>query len=114
MGASAMASGRKPSMLRMITRRIAGRAVSVGEGTVVVVNVSVGAGVIVDVELETGDNEGTGVGVRVRVDNWHAIRSARSVAYIVKIRVVFIVNDCNTTCTSASLPLDSSYNLLIM
>ena len=94
-------------MLRMITRRTAGRAVSVGTGVIVGVNVSVGAEMIVDVELETGDNVNIGVGVKVRVDNWHAISTARSVAYIVKVRVVFIVSDCNTTCALVGQPRES-------
>lgn len=100
-------------MLRIITRRTAGRAVSVGETVTVGVNVSVGAEVCVavDVGLKTGDNVNIGAGVKDRVDNWHAISIARSVAYIVKIRVVFIVNDCNTTCALVDQPLESFYEL---
>ena len=98
MGARVIRSGRKPSMLMMITLFMAGRGVSVGNGVIVGINVSVGARVCVavDVELSIGANVTIGVGVKVRVDSWHAISTARSVAYIVKIRVVFIINDCNT------------------
>jgi hypothetical protein len=69
MGARAMASGRKPSMLRMITRRTAGRAVSVGEAVTVGVNVSVGAEGIVEEGLRKGDKVNIGAGVKVSVDN---------------------------------------------
>ena len=85
MGAREMRSGRKPSMLRMMARRIAGRAVCVGDRVLVDVGViaNVGTVVIVDVGLRTGDNVIIGVGVKVRVDNWHAIRSASRRAYII-------------------------------
>lgn len=98
MGARDIRSGRKPSILSMITLFMAGRGVSVGNGVIVGVKVRVGAAVCeaVDVELSTGAKVTIGVGVKVRVDSWHAISTARSVAYIVKIRVVFIINDCNT------------------
>jgi hypothetical protein len=82
MGASVMMSGRRPSMLRMITRCIAGRDVSVGDGSIVGlgVNVSVGTEILVEVDCRAGDNVNIGVGVKVSVDNWHAIRSASRTA----------------------------------
>ena len=82
MGANAIASGRKPSMLRMITRRISGNGVSVGDSVFVDVGVNAMVGTRVDIEvgLSAAGNVGIEVGVSVRVDNWHAIKSASRTA----------------------------------
>jgi len=61
MGASSMASGRNPSMLRMITRLIEYCGVCVIVGIGVAKRVNVGAGVLVD-------SVGMGVDVRGKAD----------------------------------------------
>jgi hypothetical protein len=99
-------------MLRITTRFITGRAVSVGKTVTVGVNVRVGAEVGVDVGVRTGDSVNIGVGVKVRVDNWHAISTASRTAYIMKRRFVFILNDCNTTGALVDQPLENFYKLL--
>ncbi len=61
MGASSIASGRKPSMLRMITRVMAGCGVCVTVG--IAVNVNVGAEVCVRVEAGVADGAVVGLDI---------------------------------------------------
>jgi hypothetical protein len=70
-----MASGRNPSMLRMITRLMAGWGVCVIVGIGVNVNVKVGV---------IGDAVGTGVDVRGKSDAWHPNKSIERKTHIKK------------------------------
>jgi len=87
MGVSSMASGRKPSMLRMSTRDGRAIVVAVGSMTTTGVTVTVGGWKGVGVTVYTGTDVGVGSGVETR--GRHEVRK-RSVR--VKVRARLITN----------------------